>query len=258
MHSAPRSPTAIGWIASSARGGMATVFLAEDLRHGRTVAIKVLRADLGGTGLPERFLREIRIAARLVHSQIVPVHDSGECGGFLYFVMPFLDGESLRERLDREGRLPLADAVRIGRSVAGALDYAHRNGVLHRDIKPENILLHEGEPVVADFGVARALSAALASAESVSEPGIAIGTPAYMSPEQASADEDIDGRSDIYSLACVVFEMLTGAPAVCGNDPAPDHGAPCGRDRRPPSRTLRPDAPPSLEQALSRALAKEP
>ncbi len=240
-----------------ARGGMATVFLAEDLRHGRTVAIKVLRADFGGTGLPERFLREIRIAARLVHSQIVPVHDSGECGGFLYFVMPFLDGESLRERLDREGRLPLADAVRIGRSVAGALDYAHRNGVLHRDIKPENILLHEGEPVVADFGVARALSAALASAESVSEPGIAIGTPAYMSPEQASADEDIDGRSDIYSLACVVFEMLTGRPPFAGTTPRQTMARHVV-ETPPAVRTLRPDAPPSLEQTLSRALAKSP
>jgi serine/threonine protein kinase/Tfp pilus assembly protein PilF len=240
-----------------ARGGMATVFLAEDLRHGRTVAIKVLRADLGGTALPERFLREIRIAAGLVHSQIVPLHDSGECDGFLFFVMPFLDGESLRARLDREGRLPLADAVRIGRSVAGALDYAHRNGVLHRDIKPENILLHEGEPVVADFGVARALSAARAAGDSVSEPGIAIGTPAYMSPEQASADEDIDGRSDIYSLACVVYEMLTGRPPFAGSTPRQTMARHVV-EPPPAVRTLRPDAPPSLEQALARALAKSP
>jgi serine/threonine-protein kinase len=240
-----------------ARGGMATVFLAEDLRHSRTVAIKVLRADLSGGGLPERFLREIRIAARLVHSQIVPVHDSGECGGFLYFVMPYLDGESLRQRIDREGRLPLADAVRIGRSVAGALDYAHRSGVLHRDIKPENILLHEGEPVVADFGVARAVSAAFGQGRTVSEPGIAIGTPAYMSPEQASADEDLDGRSDIYSLGCVVFETLTGRPPFAGTTPRQTMARHVV-EAPPAVRTLRPDAPPSLEQALARALAKNP
>jgi eukaryotic-like serine/threonine-protein kinase len=240
-----------------ARGGMATVFLAEDLRHGRTVAIKVLRADLGGGALPERFLREIRIAARLVHSQIVPVHDSGECGGFLYFVMPYLDGESLRQRIDREGRLSLADAVRIGRSVAGALDYAHRSGVLHRDIKPENILLHEGEPMVADFGVARAVSAAFGQGRAVSEPGIAIGTPAYMSPEQASADETLDGRSDIYSLGCVVFETLTGRPPFSGTTPRQTMARHVV-EQPPAVRTLRPDAPPSLEQALARALAKNP
>jgi TolB-like protein/Tfp pilus assembly protein PilF len=239
-----------------ARGGMATVYAAEDLRHGRTVAIKVLRGDLGGPGLPQRFLREIRIAAGLTHPQIVPVHDSGECNGFLYFVMPYLGCESLRSRLEREGRLPLADAVRIGRDVAGALDYAHRHGVLHRDIKPENILLHEGEPVVADFGVARALSAAV-GADAVSEPGIAIGTPAYMSPEQASADEEIDGRSDIYSLACVVYEMLAGRPPFAGTTPRQTMARHVV-EPPPALRTLRPDAPASLEQALARALSKSP
>ena len=240
-----------------ARGGMGTVYAAEDLRHGRTVAIKVLRGDLGGAGMPQRFLREIRIAAGLTHPQIVPVHDSGECNGFLYFVMPYLGCESLRSRLEREGRLPLADAVRIGRDVAGALDYAHRQGVLHRDIKPENILLHEGEPVVADFGVARALSAAIGAGEAVSEPGIAIGTPAYMSPEQASADDEIDGRSDIYSLACVVYEMLTGRPPFAGTTPRQTMARHVV-EPPPALRTLRPDAPASLEQALARALAKSP
>ncbi len=239
------------------RGGMATVFAAEDLRHGRTVAIKVLRNDLGGQGLAERFLREVRIAARLAHPQIVPLHDSGERDGFLYYVMPFLDGESLRERLEREGRLPIADAVRIGREVASALDYAHRCGVLHRDIKPENILLHEGEAMVADFGVARALSAALTAREGISEPGMAIGTPAYMSPEQASADEEIDGRSDIYSLGCVVYEMLAGRAPFAGSGSR--HTMARHVVEPPPAlRTLRPEAPVALEQALLRALAKSP
>jgi len=240
-----------------ARGGMATVFAAEDLRHGRTVAIKVLRAELGGRGLAERFLREVRIAARLAHPQIVPLYDSGECGGFLYYVMPFLPGESLRERLEREGRLSIADAVRIGREVASALDYAHRSGVLHRDIKPENILLHEGEALVADFGVARAVSAAFAGRDGISEPGMAIGTPAYMSPEQASADDEIDGRSDIYSLASVVYEMLAGRPPFAGSSPRQTMARHVV-ESPPALRALRPEAPVALEQALLRALAKSP
>ena len=240
-----------------ARGGMATVFVAEDLRHGRTVAIKVLRSELAGRGLAERFLREVRIAARLTHPQIVPLHDSGECAGFLYYVMPFIPGESLRERLDREPRLPIADAVRIGRTVAGALDYAHRSGVLHRDIKPENILLHEGEAVVTDFGVARALSAAFTGREGISEPGMAIGTPSYMSPEQASADEELDGRSDVYSLACVVYEMLAGRPPFAGTSPRQTMARHVV-EPAPGVRTLRPEAPVALEQALLRALAKSP
>lgn len=240
-----------------ARGGMGTVFEAEDLRHGRTVAIKVLRSELAGRGLAERFLREVRIAARLTHPQIVPLHDSGECAGFLYYVMPFLGGESLRQRIEREGRLPIADAVRIGREVASALDYAHRSGVLHRDIKPENILLHEGEALVADFGVARALSAAVAGREGVSEPGMAIGTPAYMSPEQASADEELDGRSDVYSLACVVYEMLVGRPPFAGTN-ARQTMARHVVEPAPALRTLRPEAPVALEQTLLRALAKSP
>jgi TolB-like protein/Tfp pilus assembly protein PilF len=240
-----------------ARGGMATVFVAEDLRHGRTVAIKVLRSELAGRGLAERFLREVRIAARLTHPQIVPLHDSGECAGFLYYVMPFIPGESLRERLEREPRLPIADAVRIGRTVAGALDYAHRSGVLHRDIKPENILLHEGEAVVTDFGVARALSAAFTGREGISEPGMAIGTPSYMSPEQASADEELDGRSDVYSLACVVYEMLAGRPPFAGTSPRQTMARHVV-EPAPGVRALRPEAPVALEQALLRAMAKSP
>jgi eukaryotic-like serine/threonine-protein kinase len=171
--------------------------------------------------------------------------------------MPYLPGESLRERLEREGRLPIPDAVRVGREVASALDYAHRSGVLHRDIKPENILLHEGEALVADFGVARAVSAAFAGRDGISEPGMAIGTPSYMSPEQASADEDIDGRSDIYSLGCVVYEMLAGRPPFAGTNPRQTMARHVV-EPPPAVRTLRPEAPVALEQALLRALAKSP
>jgi len=221
------------------------------------VAIKVLRAGAGARGMSERFLREVQIAARLAHPQIVPLYDSGECDGFLYYVMPYLPGESLRERLEREGRLPIADAVRVGREVASALDYAHRSGVLHRDIKPENILLHEGEAMVADFGVGRALSAAFAGRDGISEPGMAIGTPSYMSPEQASADEEIDGRSDIYSLGCVVYEMLAGRPPFAGTSPRQTMARHVV-EPPPAVRALRPEAPVALEQALLRALAKSP
>jgi len=239
------------------RGGMATVYIAEDLKHGRQVAIKVLRPEVAGGSVPERFLREIRISARLVHPQIVPLHDSGQSGGFLYYVMPYLGCESLRARLDRERRLPVADAVRMARSVAAALDYAHRNGVLHRDIKPENILVHEGEAVVADFGIARALFAVVSDDHAVSEPGLAIGTPAYMSPEQASADAELDGRTDIYSLACVIYEMLAGQPPFAGT-PARVTMTRHVVEPPPPVRALRGEVPVALEQALARALAKNP
>jgi serine/threonine-protein kinase len=237
------------------RGGMGTVYLAEDLKHGRAVAIKVLPPDLATGAAPERFLREVQLAARLNHPQIVPVHDSGERGGFLYYVMPYLAGETLRQRLAREERLPIADAVRVARAVALALDYAHRQGVLHRDIKPENIILHEGEAVVADFGVARAMTAVVG--EQVSEPGVAIGTPAYMSPEQATAERDLDGRSDIYALGCVLFEMLAGRPPFAGG------GARATMSRHvmeppPPIRAVRPELPAPLEAVVARALAKNP
>ena len=235
---------------------MATVYLAEDLKHARQVAVKVLRPELVTSGAEAaRFLREIRIAANLSHPQIVPVHDSGERDGFLYFVMPYIGGESLRQRLAREGRLPVPEALTIARSVALALDYAHRRNVIHRDVKPENILLHEGQAVVADFGIARAITAA--AADDLTARGLTVGTPAYMSPEQAAAERELDGRSDLYSLACVVYETLTGEPPFAG-----------GSAQRILSRHLveppvplrqrRPTVPEQVERAVLRALAKEP
>ncbi|MGH7703862.1 MAG: protein kinase domain-containing protein [Gemmatimonadales bacterium] len=242
------------------RGGMATVYLAEDLKHGRQVAIKALRPDLLRGYEPERFLREIRIAARLNHPQILPLHDSGmvEYAPGMpgpYYVMPYMGCESLRDRLRREKQLPIDATLRITRGVAAALDYAHRQNVLHRDIKPENIMLHEGEPVVADFGVARAIS--VASETHVTDPGMAIGTPAYMSPEQASADRDLDRRSDLYSLACVVYEMLAGQPPFSGLNSRATM-ARHAVDPVPSLRALRANVPASMEQAILKALAKEP
>src|SRR5436190_16270087 len=177
---------------------MATVYLANDLRHHRQVAIKVLRPDLAAALGPERFLREIETAARLQHPHILTLHDSGDADGFLYFVMPYVEGESLRQRLVREKQLSLEDALQITGEVASALSYAHSHDVVHRDIKPENILLSGGEAVVADFGIARAITAA--AGRNLTETGIALGTPGYMSPEQASGGGPIDGRSDVYSL----------------------------------------------------------
>jgi serine/threonine-protein kinase len=239
-------------------GGMASVYLAEDLKHGRKVALKVLLPGGNAQGYePQRFLREIRIAARLSHPQILPVHDSGECDGLLYFVMPYAGCESLRGRLSREGSLPIDAALRIARAVAAALDYAHRHGVIHRDIKPENILLQEGEPVVADFGVATAISAAGGDSIYITDRGFAVGTPAYMSPEQASAERDLDGRSDLYSLACVLFEMLSGQPPFAGTSPRTTMAR--HAIESPPSiRSLRPTVPLAVDLALERALAKDP
>src|SRR5947208_10412808 len=195
-------------------GGTATVYLAQDLKHGRAVAIKVLRPELAAALGAERFLREIEIAARLTHPHILPLHDSGEAAGFLYYVMPFVQGESLRDRLHREPQLPIDEAVKIAREVATALSHAHSQDVVHRDIKPENILVSGGEAVVADFGIARAITQAAGS--KLTETGIAIGTPGYMSPEQAMGSERVDGRSDLYSLACVLYEMLAGEPPFTG------------------------------------------
>jgi serine/threonine protein kinase/Tfp pilus assembly protein PilF len=236
---------------------MAAVYLAEDLKHGRKVALKVLLPDSTHPYEPRRFLREIRIAARLSHPQILPVHDSGEFDGMLYFVMPYAGCETLRDRLLREGQLPIDAALRITQAVATALGYAHRHDVIHRDIKPENILLQEGEPVVADFGVATAISAAGGDNVYVTDRGFAVGTPAYMSPEQASAERDLDGRSDLYSLACVLFEMLAGQPPFAGS------GARATMARHaiePPAsiRSLRPTVPLAVDLALQRALAKSP
>ncbi|MGI8618288.1 MAG: protein kinase domain-containing protein [Gemmatimonadaceae bacterium] len=193
-------------------GGMALVFLVNDLRHDRRVALKVLRPEIAAEVGAERFLREIKLAAGLTHPHILPVYDSGEAGGLLFYVMPNMEGRSLRERLDKESQLPLNDALRLCREVASALDYAHRHQVLHRDVKPENILLHEGSALVADFGIAKALS----GSGSITRTGISLGTPAYMSPEQASGEATIDGRSDLYSLGCVLYEMLTGEPPFTG------------------------------------------
>ena len=239
------------------RGGMATVYLAMDVKHGRKVAIKVLREEITARSEPERFLREIRIAARLTHPNILPLYDSGEQNGRLFYVMPFMGCENLRVRLDRDRRMPVDEVVRIARMVAEGLDYAHRQGVVHRDIKPENIMLLEGQPVVADFGIARALTAADAAGQNLTGAGFAVGTPVYMSPEQAGTAGPVDGRSDQYSLACVVFEMLAGHPPFQGANIL----ATLARHATEPAPRVRsevPEVPASVEQAIIRALAKEP
>jgi len=236
-------------------GGMATVYLAQDLKHPRQVAVKVLDPDLTQTSGAERFLREIETAAKLTHPHILPLIDSGEAGGFLYFVMPYVKGESLRDRISREGQLPLDDALKITREVAAALSYAHGQGVVHRDIKPENILLSAGEAVVADFGVAQAV--AEAERGRLTQTGMSIGTPAYMSPEQAAGERDLDGRSDQYALACVLYEMLAGQPPFPGV-----HSETVVRQHLtadPPDVTrLRPTVPHGVAQALAKGMAKAP
>lgn len=237
------------------RGGMATVYLAEDLKHHRPVAVKVLNAELTAALGPERFLREIEISARLHHPHILPLYDSGEVDGFLYYVMPHVDGESLRDRLAREKQLPIDDAIQIAREVADALSYAHSRGVVHRDIKPDNILLESGHAVVADFGIARAITEA--GGDNLTSTGMAIGTPAYMSPEQASGSRELDGRSDLYSLGCVLHEMLAGQPPFTG--PTVDGLIRQHLTTQPPNITsIRPSVPPSVAAALDRALAKTP
>src|SRR6266480_1871209 len=195
-------------------GGMATVYLARDLKHDRAVALKVLRPELAAVLGIERFLSEIRVTAHLQHPHILPLFDSGQAGGLIYYVMPHVEGESLRQRLEREKQLPVEAAIEITRAVASALDYAHRHGVIHRDIKPENILFQDEQAVVADFGIALALSAAGGSR--LTETGLSLGTPQYMSPEQATGDRALDARSDIYSLASVLYEMLAGEPPHTG------------------------------------------
>jgi len=237
------------------RGGMAIVYLALDVRHDRRVALKVLRPEVAAALGADRFLREIRIAAGLQHPNILPVHDSGDADGLLYYVMPYVEGESLRARLSREGALPLADALAIATETADALGHAHTHDVVHRDVKPENILLSGGHALVADFGIARAISAA--GRDQLTATGIAIGTPTYMSPEQASAQRTLDGRTDIYALGCVLYEMLAGAPPFSG----PSVQAVLARhalDPIPPLGSVRPGLPPRLESAVRRALAKTP
>ena len=237
------------------RGGMATVYLAHDVKHDREVALKVLHPELSSALGPDRFLREIKVAARLNHPHILPLHDSGEASGFLYYVMPYVEGESLRAKLNRDGKLPLDEALYLARGVAGALDYAHRQRVVHRDIKPENIMLHEGEAMVMDFGIAKAVS--VASGAELTQTGMMVGTPAYVSPEQAAGEADIDGRSDQYSLACMLYEILSGKKAFTGataqailskrfSDPVPS------------LRAVEPSVPDEIDEAVSKALSKEP
>lgn len=237
------------------RGAMAVVYRAHDLKHNRPVAIKVLAREVSQSLGSLRFHREIEIAARLTHAHILTLHDSGEAGGCLYYVMPFVEGESLRDRLDREHHLPIDEAVRIASEVASALDYAHRRSVVHRDIKPGNILLQDGSVLVADFGVARVIKEA--SGNTLTATGITLGTPAYMSPEQGSGDRGLDGRSDIYALGCVLYEMLTGAPPYRGRTP---QGVIAKHliEPIPQISSARPDVPVRIEAALTRSLAKVP
>ncbi len=234
---------------------MATVYLAQDLRHHRQVGLKVLHPKLAASLGPDRFLREIEVAAGLTHPHILPVFDSGDAAGVLWYTMPYVEGESLRERLRREKQLPVEDSLQIAGQVLAALSYAHGHGILHRDIKPENILLESGEAVVADFGIARAIYAA--GGERFTEPGVTLGTPAYMSPEQAAGERELDGRSDLYSVGCVLYEMLAGSPPFTGRTPA----AVLARhiQEPPPSlRVVRPTVPPAIERAIETALAKVP
>ncbi len=202
------------------RGGMATVYLAHDLRHDRKVAIKVLRPELAAVIGAERFLKEIKTTANLQHPHILGLIDSGSAEGLLWYAMPFVEGESLRDRLQREKQLPIPDAIRIATEAASALDYAHRHGVIHRDIKPENILLHDGSALVADFGIALAASTA---GTRMTETGMSLGTPHYMSPEQAMGEREITARSDVYALGCIAYEMMVGEPAVQRPHGAGDH-----------------------------------
>src|SRR3989441_7517839 len=234
---------------------MATVDLAHDLKHHRQVAIKVLKAELAAALGPERFLREIEIAARLNHPHILALHDSGDAAGFLYFVMPYVEGESLRQRLVREKQLFLEDAIHIACAVASALSYAHNHNVVHRDIKPENVLLSGSEAVVADFGIARAITAA--GGDKLTTTGVAVGTPTYMSPEQAAGEAQLDGRSDVYSLGCVLYEMLAGHPPFLGTT-AQEILARHTLDPVPPLRTIRPELPAAVDRAVGKALAKAP
>ncbi len=234
------------------QGGMSVVFRALDRKHGRTVAIKLLRPEIAAAIGPERFLREIEIAAKLQHPHILPVYDSGDDAGLLFYVMPYVEGESLRERILREGPLPSAEAVRVTREVAAALDYAHRQNVVHRDIKPANILLSDGHAVVADFGIARAISAS-AGAAGLTQAGMAVGTPTYMSPEQALGEQHIDGRTDLYALGCVLHEILAGHPPFDG--PTPQAVVAQVISGRAPK--LERD-PLKLQGVIDRALAKDP
>ena len=235
-------------------GGMATVYLAHDLKHDRQVALKVLKPELASIVGGERFLAEITTTANLQHPHILPLHDSGDADGFLYYVMPYVEGESLRQRLDREHQLPVGEAVRIATSVAEALDYAHRQGVVHRDIKPANILLQDGMPVVSDFGIALAISSG--GGHRLTETGLSLGTPHYMSPEQATGDANVRGTTDVYALGCVLYEMLAGEPPYTGSTPQAILGRIIAADA--PSIRQERKAPANVDAAIRKALEKIP
>ena len=236
-----------------ARGGMATIYLARDARRGETVAVKLMHPKLAHAVGVERFLREIEIVRSVIHPLIVPLYESGSAGELLYYTMPYVAGESLHQRLEREQRLPLEDALQVVHDVAAALGHAHRRGVLHRDVKPENILLAGGRALVADFGLARAIGAA--DYQKLTETGVIVGTVFYLSPEQLREDPDLDQRADVYSLGCILYEMLTGVPPYTG----PSLKEMVTRILRAPIPSIQPlcpGAPAVVDQAISRALAK--
>jgi serine/threonine-protein kinase len=237
------------------RGGMATVYLARDIKHTRRVALKLLNPEVGAVLGVERFLAEIRVTANLQHPHLLPLFDSGDADGLLYYVMPYVDGESLRSKLSRERQLPIDEAIHLASAVASALEYTHRHGVIHRDLKPENILLHEGQPLIADFGIALAISNA--AGDRITQTGLSLGTPEYMSPEQATGDRMIDGRTDVYSLGALTYEMLTGEPPHTGRTAQ----AVIARILTEPVRSIRSSrasVPPHVEAAVMRALEKLP
>ena len=239
------------------QGGMATVFLAHDIRHDRAVALKVLKPDVAESLGRDRFVREIRMAARLTHPHILPLYDSGEAGGFLYFVMPVMQGQTLRDLLRERRELPVDQAIRLSSEVADALDYAHRHDIVHRDIKPENILLHEGHAIVADFGIGKAIVAAAADTQgAITQVGVVVGTPTYMSPEQASGD-DVDGRSDLFSLGCVMYEMLTGEAPFTGATAQATIAKRFFHTPPEPS-SIRTTIPGSISRVVASLLAKTP
>jgi len=236
-------------------GGMAVVYLARDLKHKRNVAVKVLNSDLAAVIGSERFLGEIQVTANLHHPHLLPLFDSGEVDGMLYYVMPYIEGETLRQRLVRERQLSVEDALRITTAIGSALDYAHRQGVIHRDLKPENVLMHDGEPLVMDFGIALAVSHA--GGTRITQSGISLGTPHYMSPEQATGSEHIDARSDLYSLGAMLYEMLTGDPPHTGST-IQSVIAKVLTDRPTSLRAARDSVPMHVDAAVQRALAKLP
>ena len=238
------------------QGGMANVYLARDLKHDREVAVKVLRPELATALGPDRFLREIKIAANLTHPHILPLHDSGEADGFLYYVMPFIEGDTLRQRVEKEGELPIAEAVRIIKEIVDAMSFAHAQGVVHRDIKPDNIMLSGKHAMVTDFGVAKAVSEATGHNQ-LTTAGVALGTPAYMAPEQATADPHVDHRADIYAIGALAYELLTGRPPFIGHTPQAVLAAHVTEQVEPVSK-YRDQVPPALEAVIMKCLAKKP